>query len=166
MAQNFLDEPYVVTTILNQAFNDQSPVHPVYTRQVEMATSVGSTAYALQFGAAFTHLTEDMLSTKLMGNLGLLPNQGLQATLKNYLVLVGKANVGIVALQLGQLLSGLENASGDQAAFSAAAVAWNKEVVDAYAYSSNPANVYGPPVGNNVTLTGVEVVDPTSWAAA
>ncbi|MFN9473650.1 hypothetical protein [Acidovorax sp.] len=159
MAQYFFDEPYVVATILNRAFNDQSPVHAVYTRQVEMATSAGNTAYALQFGAAFNGLSEEILSAKLLVNLGVWPNAGLHTALTDYLVSVGKANVGVVALQLGQLLSGLENATGDQAAFSAAAVAWNKEVVDAYAYSSNPANVSPSPVTNAVTLTGMAVVE-------
>ncbi len=159
MAQNFLDEPYVVTTILNQAFNDQSPVHAVYTRQVVMATSAGGTAYAMQFGASFTNLSEEVLSAKLLINLGIWPNAGLHTALKDYLVSVGKANVGLVALQLGQILSGLENGTGEQAAFSAAAVAWNKELVDAYAYSSNPANVSPSPVINAVTLTGIAVVE-------
>lgn len=159
MAQNFFDEPYVVTTILNRAFNDQSPAHAVYTRQVEMATSAGSSTYALQFGAAFNGLSEEILSAKLLVNLGIWPNAGLHTALKNYLVSVGKANVGVVALQLGQILSGLENATGEQAAFSAAAVAWNKEVVDAYAYSSNPANVSPSPIINAVTLIGIAVVE-------
>ncbi|WP_035205103.1 bluetail domain-containing putative surface protein, partial [Acidovorax sp. CF316] len=41
---------------------------------------------------------------------------------------------------LGQILSGLEHATGDQAVFNAAAVAWNEELDGSYAYSSNPAN--------------------------
>ncbi len=146
MAQTFLDEPYVVTTILNRVFNDQSPAYAVYSNQVAMATSVGINAFALSFGASFTSLTEDQLSTKLLGNLGLLPNAGLQTALRDYLVSGGRASVGIVAMQLGQILSGLEQATGDQAAFNAAAVAWNKELVDSYKVSSNPANT-GPAVG-------------------
>ncbi|EJE50563.1 hypothetical protein PMI14_04740 [Acidovorax sp. CF316] len=41
---------------------------------------------------------------------------------------------------MGQILSGLEHATGDQAVFNAAAVAWNEELDGSYAYSSNPAN--------------------------
>ncbi len=154
MAQTFLDEPYVVTTILNRVFNDQSPAHAVYNNQVARATSVGINTFALSFGASFTSLTEDQLSTKLLGNLGLLPNAGLQTALRDYLVSVGKASVGIVAMQLGQILSGLEQATGDQAAFNAAAVAWNKELVDSYKYSIDP---YGVIAGPNVPVTGVTV---------
>ncbi|WP_428002057.1 bluetail domain-containing putative surface protein [Acidovorax sp.] len=146
MAQTFFDEPYVVTTILNRVFNDQSPAYAVYNNQVASATSTGINAFALSFGASFTSLTEDQLSIKLLGNLGLLPNAGLQTALRDYLVSGGKASVGIVAMQLGQILSGLEQATGDQAAFNAAAVAWNKELVDSYKVSSNPANT-GPAVG-------------------
>ncbi|EJE50564.1 hypothetical protein PMI14_04741 [Acidovorax sp. CF316] len=152
MAQTFLDEPYVVTTILNRVFNDQSPAHAVYNNQVARATSVGINTFALSFGASFTSLTEDQLSTKLLGNLGLLPNAGLQTALRDYLVSVGKASVGVVAMQLGQILSGLEQATGDQAAFNAAAVAWNKELVDSYKYSIDP---YGVIAGPNVPVTGV-----------
>ena len=140
MAKTIFIEPYVVTTTLNRAFNDQSPSYTVYNNQVTMATSIGLNAFALSFGAAYAGMTEDQLSTRLLGNLGLLPNAGLQTALRDYLESVGKGNVGIVAMQLGQILSGLEHATGDQAFFNAAAVAWNKELNDSYAYSSNPAN--------------------------
>lgn len=156
MTQNFLDEPYVVTTILNRAFNDQSPSYPVFTNQVTMAAANGAQAFALSFGAAHAGRTEEQLSTRLLNNLGLLPNAGLQTALRDYLEVVGKANIGIVALQLGQILSGLEQATGDLAAFNAAAVAWNKELVASYSYSSNPANTgYGPPVLDDDFVTGV-----------
>lgn len=140
MAKTIFIEPYVVTTTLNRAFNDQSPSYTVYNNQVAMATSIGLNAFALSFGATYASMTEDQLSTRLLGNLGLLPNTGLQTALRDYLESVGKGNVGIVAMQLGQILSGLEHATGDQAFFNAAAVAWNKELNDSYAYSSNPAN--------------------------
>jgi hypothetical protein len=143
-------------TTLNRAFNDQSPANSVYNNQVSQATSVGATQFALSFGAGFTALTEDQLSTKILGNLGLLPNTALQTGLKDYLVQVGKANVGIVAMQLGDILAGLENATGDQAAFSAAATAWNNEVTASYTYSANPANTTASPVGpTDTAVTGV-----------
>lgn len=160
-------------TMLNRAFNDQSPVYGVFNNQVAHAVAVGFVEFARSFGAGFTSLTEDQLSTKLLGNLGVLPNAGLQAALKNYLVQVGKENVGIVALQLGSILSTLENATGDQGAYKAAAVAWNIEVETSYAYSANPANT-GPPVyvgpgielGVTLALTsGADTLSPTASEA-
>lgn len=143
-------------TMLNRAFNDQSPANSVYNNQVAQATSVGATQFALSFGSGFTSLTEDQLSTKLLTNLGVLPNAALQTALKDYLVQVGKANVGIVAMQLGEILANLENATGDQAGFAAAAVAWNNEVTASYTYSANPANTTASPVGpTDTAVTGV-----------
>ena len=170
MAKTIFIEPYVVTTTLNRAFNDQSPSYTVYNNQVVMATSIGLNAFALSFGAAYAGMTEDQLSTRLLGNLGLLPNAGLQTALRDYLESVGKGNVGIVAMQLGQILSGLEHATGDQAFFNAAAVAWNKELNDSYAYSSNPANTgilitddWGEVTGITLSLTSGD--DAISLAA-
>ncbi|CAN7564563.1 hypothetical protein LJR118_004159 [Acidovorax sp. LjRoot118] len=171
MAQNFLDEPYVVTTILNRVFNDQSPSYTVYNNQLAWVAANGVQAFALSFGAALAGMTEDALSTKLLGNLGVLPNAGLQTALRDYLEVVGKDNVGIVALQLGKILSGLEHATGDQAVFNAAAVAWNKELVDSYHYSSNPANTGYTGGEPEMPVTGVTIVltsgdDAVSPAAA
>jgi hypothetical protein len=146
----------IIPTILNRAFTNQSPSNAVYNNQVAMSVSVGINAFALSFGAAFAGLTEDQLSTKLLGNLGVLPNAGLQTALRDYLESVGKANVGIVALQLGVILSGLEQAKGDQAVFNVAAVAWNKELVDSYTFSNNPANTSaGVPEEGQNAVTGV-----------
>lgn len=140
----FLDQ---AVTILNRAFNDVSPSYAMFNTQETQLVSIGSSAFALQFGASFAGLTEDELSTKILGNLGVLPNAGLQAALKNYLVSVGKANVGIVALQLGDILSRLENATGDMAGYKAAAVAWNAELEASFLYSANPVNVVPSPAG-------------------
>lgn len=135
--------------ILHRVFNNQSPSNASFVSQEAEAgtTPESNTAFAFQFGARFASLTEDELSTKILGNMGLLPNTGLQTAVKDYLVTVGKANVGIVALQLGQILSDLENATGDQAIYSVAAVAWNNELVVSYNYSSNPTNIEPSPVG-------------------
>lgn len=152
-----------VVTSLNRAFNDQSPANAVYNNQVSQATSVGTNAFALSFGAGFTSLTEDALAAKILGNLGVLPNTGLQAAVKDYLVSVGKANVGIVALQLADILSGLENATGDQAAFAPFAVKWNNEVTASYTYSANPANTSASPIGtDDGAVTGVTLALTTS----
>ena len=138
---------YEVVDMLNRAFYDASPSNASYNNQVMEHTSIGMKAFALQFGASFASLTEDELSTKILGNLGVLPNAGLQAALKDYLVSVGKANVGIVAVQLGEILSGLENATGDMAVYKAAAVAWNAELNASLLYSANPANTVPSPAG-------------------
>ncbi len=145
-------------TMLSRAFNDTSHSYATYTNMVTAASSYGITHFALLYGEGYTGMTETRLSTLLLGNMGLLPNAGLQTVLTDYLVSVGKANAGIVALQLGQILSGLENATGDQAIYGAAAARWNLEVDTSHAYSSNPAN-QGPtqsagwPVGTGVTLS-------------
>lgn len=131
-----------VVTILNRAFNDISPSNATFNNQVTAAgtTTDSWTAFAKTFGAGYAGLTADALSTKLLNNIGVTGNTALQAALKDYITAAGVANVGVVALQLGQLLSGLENATGPQAGFAAAAVAWNNEITSSYQYSSNPAN--------------------------
>lgn len=157
---------------VNRAFHDASPSYFQFNSQQAEATSMGVTAFARQFGTGFASLSENELSTKILGNLGVLPNAGLQAALKDYLVAVGKANVGTVALQLGQILSGLENATGDQAIYSAAAVTWNNELAASYNYSANPANIWPSPVGpigpivTGVTLLLTSGEDAISPAAA
>lgn len=162
---------YADVTMLNRVFNDQSPAHKVYVNQVAAVEPIGITAFAQRFGASYTGLTEDALSTKLLLNLGVLPNAGLQAALRDYLVSVGKVNVGIVALQLGQILSGLEHATGDQSVYAAAAVKWNDEVTASYTYSSNPASSGpivppGPDLPVGVTLSLTAEVDAVSPSAA
>lgn len=139
-----------VVTTLNRAFNDISPSNATFNNQVAAAgtTTDSFMAFAKQYGAGYTGLTADALSTLILGNLGLLPNTALQTGLKDYITAAGISNVGIIALQLGDILSGLENATGDQAAFKPAAAAWNAEVTASYNYSSNPANT-GPSDSGN-----------------
>ena len=165
---------YEPVLMLNRAFNNQVPSNASFNSQLVAAgtTPESNAAFAFQFGASFANLTEEELSTKILGNLGVLPNAGLQTAVKNYLVEVGKANVGIVALQLGTILSGLENATGDQAAYSGAAIAWNIELAASYNYSANPANIWPSPIGPiGPSLPGVTVLltsgdDAMSPAAA
>ncbi|WP_428002060.1 bluetail domain-containing putative surface protein [Acidovorax sp.] len=165
---------YEPVLMLNRAFNNQVPSNASFNSQLVAAgtTPESNAAFAFQFGASFANLTEEELSTKILGNLGVLPNAGLQTAVKNYLVEVGKANVGIVALQLGTILSGLENATGDQAAYSGAAIAWNIELAASYNYSANPANIWSSPIGPiGPSLPGVTVLltsgdDAMSPAAA
>lgn len=158
-----------VVTTLNRAFNDVSPSNATFNNQVSAAgtTTDSQLAFAKQYGASYAGQTADQLSTLLLGNLGVLPNAGLQAALKDYITAAGVANVGIVALQLGDLLSGLENATGEQAVYKAAAVAWNNEVTAAYNYSSNTANTTPSGTGTPATpgatfvlAAGAEVFGP------
>ncbi|MES2609838.1 MAG: hypothetical protein V4679_06325 [Pseudomonadota bacterium] len=160
-----------VVTMLNRAFNDISPSNATFKNQVAAAgtTTESQTAFAKTFGAGYAGMTADALSTLLLGNIGVLPNAGLQTALKDYITSAGVANVGIVALQLGQILSGLENATGEQAAFKAAALAWNNEVTAAYNYSSNPANTTPSDQGSTVTpgttfslTAGADVFSPSA----
>lgn len=144
-----------VVTTLNRAFNDVSPAYATYQNQVAAAgtTTDSQMAFAKQYGAGYAGQTADALSTLILGNLGVLPNAALQTALKDYITAAGVANIGIIALQLGDILSGLENATGDQAGFKAAAVAWNNEVTSSYTYSSNPNNT-APSNGGPVTTPG------------
>ncbi len=112
-----------------------------YGYQVAAVEAKGANAVALEFGSVYAPRSEAYLSSMLLERLGLLPSPTLQAELANYLAAVGKANLGVVALQLGQILSGLEGATGDLAIYAAAAVRWNDKVAAAHAYSTNPANV-------------------------
>ena len=163
-----------VVIMLNRAFNDTSPSNATFKNQVATAgtTEESQYAFAKQYGAGYAGQTADALSTLILGNLGVLPNAALQTALKDYLTSVGVANVGIVALQLGQILSNLENATGDQAVFKAAAAAWNNEVTAAYNYSSNPANTGpsgtgNPAPGSTFTLiAGADALSPDSAVAA
>lgn len=158
-----------VVTTLNRAFNDTSPSNATYNNQVAAAgtTTDSQMAFAKQYGAGYAGQTADALSTLILGNLGVLPNAALQTALKDYITAAGVSNIGIIALQLGDILSGLENATGDQAGFKAAAVAWNNEVTASYNYSSNAANTApsgpGVPTTPGATFTlaaGAEVFGP------
>ncbi len=144
--------------MLNRAFNNQAPSNAVFRSQIDAGWGAERVkTFAAQFGANFQDLSEYALASKLLGNMGLLPNAGLQTALKNYLISVGKANVGIVALQLGQILSGLEDATGDQAVYRAAALAWNNELTASYNYSANPTNIDPSHVGP-IGLPGLTVL--------
>lgn len=136
-------------TILNRAFNDQSPSSTVFYQQ-KMAAGFSPQsweAYAFQFGANYQHLSSGALALKIVTNMGLSYDIGLQGSLVSYLDAVGKENVGIVAVQLGHALLGLENATGELAYFNAPAAAWAKEIAEAYMYSTNSANGTPSPRG-------------------
>ena len=137
--------------MLNRAFNNTSPANAVFNNQVAAAgsTEASQTAFALQFGNSFAGLTDAQLSTRVLGNLGVLPNAELEAAVTQYFADNGLANRGLVVLQLGQILSTLETAPAPQNIFNDAAKAWNTEVEKSFIYSSNASNTT-PYVGDFV----------------
>ncbi|WP_460593437.1 SwmB domain-containing protein, partial [Giesbergeria sinuosa] len=131
-----------VVTFLNRAFNNTAPGNLIFQNQVAAAgtSSAGQYAFAAQFGQSFSSLSDADLATKVLGNMGVLPNADLVTALTDYFASVGNDARGIVVLQLGQILANLEGATGDLAIFAPAATAWNNEVTLSFEYSTNPAN--------------------------
>ena len=147
---------------LNRAFKNVSPSNTTFATQ-QTAYAAGSTAFANSFDDAT--LTDAALAKLVLTNMGILPStepsvQALEPALADYFHANG--NRGLVVLQLANILAGLENATGALAVYNAAAKAWNKEVVDAAAYSSNAANTVDsdkPAPGGSFTLTtGAETI--------
>jgi len=145
---------------LNRAFNDQSTSNAVFTSQLAVAQADATNGYAnfaSQFAASYSGLSNSDLSTKVMTNMGLLPNDALKSAMVDYLNGPGAANRGLVVLQLSNILSNLETATGTQSVYNAAALAWNNKVTAAYTYSSNTANTSasstGDVTGQSFTLT-------------
>lgn len=135
--------PQAAVSMLNRALNNESPANAVYKNQVSTAgtTEASINAFANSFVSANANgLSDDALSTRVLTNMGVLPNPELQAALKDYFAATGPASRGLVILQLGNALAGLENATGSLAVYNAAAKAWNTEVAAAFTYSDNPAN--------------------------
>ncbi len=161
-------------TMLNRAFNNSSPAAAVFNNQVQTAgsTEEGQYAFARQFGASFDSLSDADLASRVMGNMGMLPNDALLSAFTDYLAANNKADRGVIVLQLGQILATMENATGDLAIYAPQALAWNKEVENSFVYSSNSANTTafngdfpdgGTNPGQTFTLTtGVDNVAGTS----
>ena len=107
-----------VVTMLNRAFNNGSPGNAVFNNQVATAgtTEASWAAFANQFGNNFAGLTNAQLSTRVLGNLGVLPNAELEAAVTQYFADNGLANRGLVVLQLAQILSTLETAPAPEPA--------------------------------------------------
>ena len=155
-------------TMLNRALNNSSPAAAVFGNQVATAGSTEATqfAFARQFAASFDSLTDAQFAARVMGNMGMLPNDALQDAFVAYLGANAKADRGVIVLQLGQILSTMENATGDLAIYAPQAVAWNKEVEQSFIYSSNSANTspyngdFAPtPVDQGQTFTLTANVD-------
>ncbi|OYT92817.1 MAG: hypothetical protein CFE43_07055, partial [Burkholderiales bacterium PBB3] len=137
-------------TILNRAFNDISPAALVYTNQVNEA-SADINAFAITFGKSFASLSDAALASRVLGNLGLLPNADLLLGVTDYFA-ANSAARGLVVLQLGQILTNLESATGSLAIYAPAAVAWNSEVTTSYTYSATATNTVPSPMGDQTQI--------------
>ena len=160
--------PAAVVSVLNRAFTNTSPSNAVFNNQLAQAgtTEASQYAFAESFGATFAvGKTAAELSALVMANMG-LDNQLLADALTDYITVHGTNKIGIIAYQLGTLLSPLEN----DATYGAAAKAWNAEVTASYEYSADPSNtvpstsdVNGNEAGKNFVLTtGQDVRTGTS----
>lgn len=151
-------------SIVNRALSNSSPAHNVYLNQVTNAgvTAASEYAFAAQLGASYAvGKTPAELAVMVLENVGItattIPAESyniLLAAGTDYIAFHGTQNIGIIALQFGQIISGLE---GD-VTFGNAAKAWNAEVLSAYNYSSNPANGTtqtgeGVPGNSNIILS-------------
>lgn len=125
-----------VVSSLNRALADSSPSSSVFTSQVAQAGSTNELqlAFAKAFGSTFAAgKTPAQLAVALLTNLGLdKAPLSLFAALTDYIEAVGTANIGIVALQLGNILAGRES----DATYGTAALAWNAEVTQSYEKST------------------------------
>lgn len=151
-------------SIVNRALSNTSPAHNVYLNQVSNAgvTAASEYAFAAQLGASYAvGKTPAELAVMVLENVGItattIPAESyniLLAAGTDYIAFHGTQNIGIIALQFGQIISGLEN----DVTFGNAAKAWNAEVLAAYNYSSNPTNGTpqtgeGVPGNSNIILT-------------
>ncbi|MEI7682405.1 MAG: hypothetical protein WCK07_23620, partial [Betaproteobacteria bacterium] len=138
---------------LSQAFYGVAPSYAQYTTNLAYLTNNGDTnfATAIAMQNQFSTMTDAQFSAMLITNLGLTAfgtgmAVDLQTALTAYITAneVGAANAnavrGTIALQLSSLLAGLEGATGVQAVYAPAAVAFNAQQSNAYVYSTNSAN--------------------------
>ncbi|MDP4076144.1 hypothetical protein [Acidovorax sp. A1169] len=125
-----------VVSSLNRALADSTPSSSLFTSQVAQAgtTNEAQLAFAKTFGATYAAgKTPAQLAVSLLTNLGLdKAPLSLFAALTDYIGSVGTANIGIVALQLGNILAGRES----DATYGTAALAWNAEVTQSYEKST------------------------------
>lgn len=128
-------------TMLNRAFNDISPAHLVYTNQVNAASGgeAAITAFAIQFGNSFSSVSDTALATRVLANMGLLPNIDLLIGVADYFAANPGAR-GLVVLQIARILTQQESATGFMAQFVKAAVAWNDEVMYSFIASERVSN--------------------------
>ncbi|MBS7777093.1 hypothetical protein [Acidovorax sp. CCYZU-2555] len=132
-------------SLANRALFNTSPSNSVYLNQVANAgtTDASEYAFANKLGASLGNESAADLTALIFANLGVNNTTVnaeslaiLEAAVTDYISFHGTQNIGIIALQLGQILSTKEN----DGTFGVAAKAWNQEVLTAYNYSTNPAN--------------------------
>lgn len=115
-----------------------------YSAAVTSATGTGVRTYAnAAVSTAQAAKDPSAFATEILTNLGVTAAtigqaayDALQPAVGGYLVSVGKANYGVVAVQLATILSGLTA----DATYGAAAKQLNNAAASAYAYGSNAAN--------------------------
>ena len=129
--------PSAAVSMLNRAFNDISPTFAVYANQVNIAgtTPESIRSFAIRFGEGYAMMSDSVLAGMVLNNMGLLPNTELLVDLVAYFAANPNAR-GFVVLQIGQILAEQEFATGAMAQYATAAVAWNKEVTSAHAFSA------------------------------
>lgn len=141
---------------LNRAFTDTSPANAIFNNQVARVEKIGEAAFANEFAAGWSGLTNAALSKQVLTNMGILPStvtevKALEQALTDYFTAFGAKTAGtngqttadtrgFIVLQLASILSNSETSTGNLAVYNAAAVAWNSEVAASYSYSANPAN--------------------------
>jgi hypothetical protein len=141
---------------LNRAFTDTSPANAIFNNQVARVEKIGEAAFANEFAAGWSGLTNAALSKQVLTNMGILPTKdtsvaALEQALTDYFTAFGAKTAGtngqttadtrgFIVLQLASILSNSETSTGNLAVYNAAAVAWNSEVAASYSYSANTAN--------------------------
>lgn len=141
---------------LNRAFTDTSPANAIFNNQVARVEKIGEAAFANEFAAGWSGLTNAALSKQVLTNMGILPTTdtsvaALEQALTDYFTAFGAKTAGtngqttadtrgFIVLQLASILSNSETSTGNLAVYNAAAVAWNSEVAASYSYSANTAN--------------------------
>lgn len=144
-----------VVSMLNRAFYNASPDNASFVSQVRTAglTDQSRVEFANEFGAVFAETPAQELAERVLGNMGLLPNDALLEAAVELFETYPVQERGAIALTIGKALTTLENATGEQEIFRDAAKAWNKEISDSTLYSSNPANTL-PHEGEHVPTPG------------
>lgn len=152
-------------SLANRALFNTSPSNSVYLNQVANAGTSDASEYAFanKLGASLGNESAADLTALIFANLGVNNTTVnaeslaiLEAAVTDYIAFHGTQNIGIIALQLGQILSTKEN----DGTFGVAAKAWNQEVLSAYNYSSNPANTASQ-VGEGANSTTFSLT--TGW---
>lgn len=155
--------PEAAVLQLNQAFAGVAQGNAVFNNQVQRATSVGDSAFAIEFGARyvpspaespedFADLAGDILTNLNLAEPYIAADKAAElAEALPLLLFAYKDAIGQVVLNLTNILVGLENDPN----WGAAARQFNGEQVSALVYSTNPTNTTSTPIdgGDSVSTT-------------